>query len=119
MLGRQRRIRPGGSFIAAAFPSIHLAVICIWLCSHSYANEIGPKILTFYEEYFGIEYPLPKQDMIAIPDFSAGAMENWGLVTYRDTALLYDPATSTAESKQRVATVIAHELAHQWFGNLG
>jgi aminopeptidase N len=47
-----------------------------------------------------------------------GAMENWGLITYRDTALLYDPKTSTADSKERVATVIAHEIAHQWFGNL-
>ena len=54
-----------------------------------YAEKIGPKILTFFEEYFDIEYPLPKQDMVAIPDFAAGAMENWGLITYRETALLY------------------------------
>ncbi|KAJ3362304.1 hypothetical protein HDU91_003482, partial [Kappamyces sp. JEL0680] len=83
-----------------------------------YALDTAILVLEYYQKSFGIDYPLPKLDMIAIPDFSAGAMENWGLVTYRDTALLYDPATSTASSKQRVATVVAHELAHQWFGNL-
>ncbi|KAH9297886.1 hypothetical protein KI387_029568 [Taxus chinensis] len=68
--------------------------------------------------YFGTPYSLPKLDMVAIPDFSAGAMENYGLVTYRETALLYDEKHSAASNKQRVATVVAHELAHQWFGNL-
>ena len=56
--------------------------------------------------------------MIAIPDFAAGAMENWGLITYRETALLYKEGVSSAVNKQRIATVISHELAHQWFGNL-
>ena len=65
-----------------------------------------------------ISYPLPKMDMIAIPDFSAGAMENWGLVTYRTTALLFDEKHSSAKAKQGVAYTVAHELAHQWFGNL-
>ncbi|KAJ3286503.1 hypothetical protein HK104_008993, partial [Borealophlyctis nickersoniae] len=74
-------------------------------------------VLEFYEKTYGIAYPLPKGDLIAIPDFAAGAMENWGLVTYRDTALLVDNATSSAKEKQRVAEVIAHELAHQWFGS--
>lgn len=83
-----------------------------------YAKEIGPKVLKFYEDYFSLPFPLPKMDQIAIPDFSAGAMENWGLVTYRETALLYEKNVSTAHSKQRVASVISHELAHQWFGNL-
>ena len=55
--------------------------------------------------------------MIAIPDFAAGAMENWGLITYRETALLYKEGVSSAVNKQRIATVISHELAHQWFGN--
>ena len=63
-------------------------------------------------------YPLPKLDMAAIPDFAAGAMENWGLITYRESALLVDPAHSSAATKQRVAIVVAHEIAHQWFGNL-
>ncbi|XP_069173006.1 LOW QUALITY PROTEIN: uncharacterized protein [Procambarus clarkii] len=84
----------------------------------AYALQTGPEVLTFYEEYFSILFPLPKQDMIAIPDFSAGAMENWGLITYREEDFLYDPAVSPASSRQRVAIVVAHELAHQWFGNL-
>lgn len=83
-----------------------------------YALNIGPKVLKFFEEYFDVDFPLPKMDMIAIPDFSAGAMENWGLITYRETALLYKPHVSSIQSKHRVAEVVAHELAHQWFGNL-
>ncbi|XP_068246618.1 uncharacterized protein [Palaemon carinicauda] len=84
----------------------------------NYALRSGPAILTFFEDYFKVPFPLPKSDMIAIPDFSAGAMENWGLITYRETAMLYDPAVSSASNKQRVLQVVAHELAHQWFGNL-
>ncbi|KAI8896940.1 peptidase family M1-domain-containing protein [Globomyces pollinis-pini] len=83
-----------------------------------YALKVAVPILEYYQDAFGIDFPLPKLDMIAIPDFAAGAMENWGLVTYRDTALLYDPKRSTPNNKQRVATVVGHELAHQWFGNL-
>ncbi|GFY53408.1 aminopeptidase N [Trichonephila inaurata madagascariensis] len=83
-----------------------------------YALQVGPAILSFYETFFKVKYPLPKTDMIAIPDFSAGAMENWGLITYRETALLFDPRFSSSSNRQRVATVISHELAHQWFGNL-
>nr|XP_022919862.1 aminopeptidase N-like [Onthophagus taurus] len=83
-----------------------------------FAKLIGPKVLAFYEEYFDIKYPLPKQDMIAVPDFSAGAMENWGLITYRETYLLFDPKVTSILSKICVASVVAHELAHQWFGNL-
>lgn len=84
----------------------------------SYARDIGPKILEFFEDYFQVKFPLPKQDMIAIPDFGAGAMENWGLITYRETALLFKPGVSAASNKQRIAVVVSHELAHQWFGNL-
>jgi len=83
-----------------------------------YARDIGPKILKFFEDYFNVKFPLPKQDMIAIPDFAAGAMENWGLITYRETALLYKEGVSAASNKQRIAIVVSHELAHQWFGNL-
>ncbi|XP_020287873.1 aminopeptidase N isoform X2 [Pseudomyrmex gracilis] len=83
-----------------------------------YSLNIGPRILRYYEDYFKIKFPLPKMDMVAIPDFAAGAMENWGLITYRETAMLYQEGVSTSSSKQRVATVVAHELAHQWFGNL-
>eukprot|EP00088_Acartia_fossae_P031208 TRINITY_DN3213_c0_g1_i1.p1 TRINITY_DN3213_c0_g1~~TRINITY_DN3213_c0_g1_i1.p1 ORF type:complete len:964 (+),score=231.16 TRINITY_DN3213_c0_g1_i1:49-2940(+) len=83
-----------------------------------YARDIGPKILAFFEDYFKVPFPLPKQDMIAIPDFGAGAMENWGLITYRETALLFKNGVSAASNLQRIAIVVSHELAHQWFGNL-
>ncbi|XP_040010465.1 endoplasmic reticulum aminopeptidase 2 [Xiphias gladius] len=83
-----------------------------------YALEVAVKMLDFYEEYFNIRYPLPKQDLIAIPDFQSGAMENWGLTTYRETSLLFDPLTSSVSDKLWVTMVIGHELAHQWFGNL-
>ncbi|XP_046631005.1 aminopeptidase N-like [Daphnia pulicaria] len=83
-----------------------------------YARNIGPRILEFFESYYNIDYPLPKQDMAAIPDFAAGAMENWGLITYREQYLLIDPSTATARAVQLAAVVSAHELAHQWFGNL-
>eukprot|EP01112_Ceratiomyxa_fruticulosa_P011130 TRINITY_DN2998_c0_g1_i1.p1 TRINITY_DN2998_c0_g1~~TRINITY_DN2998_c0_g1_i1.p1 ORF type:complete len:855 (-),score=219.95 TRINITY_DN2998_c0_g1_i1:139-2703(-) len=83
-----------------------------------FALDVGIKTLSYFTEYFGIPYPLPKEDMIAIADFAAGAMENWGLITYRETALLIDEKISSTTQKQRVAYVVAHELAHQWFGNL-
>ncbi|KAH7681919.1 Peptidase M1 alanine aminopeptidase/leukotriene A4 hydrolase protein [Dioscorea alata] len=83
-----------------------------------FALDVAVKTLDLYKKYFNVPYPLPKLDMVAIPDFAAGAMENYGLVTYRETALLYDKHHSAAANKQRVATVVAHELAHQWFGNL-
>ncbi|XP_017484575.1 PREDICTED: glutamyl aminopeptidase-like [Rhagoletis zephyria] len=84
----------------------------------TYALDIGVGITEYYIGYFSVSYPLPKLDMAAIPDFVSGAMEHWGLVTYRETALLYDPTISSSANKQRVATVVAHELAHMWFGNL-
>jgi len=83
-----------------------------------FALDIAIRSIQFYEDYFSTDYPLPKSDHVALPDFSSGAMENWGLVTYREVALLADPATTSISSKQYIATVIAHELAHQWFGNL-
>ncbi|KAM6980556.1 aminopeptidase N-like [Aplochiton taeniatus] len=83
-----------------------------------YALEKTGPILTFFEKYYNSSYPLTKSDQIALPDFSAGAMENWGLITYRETALLYNPDTSSNGDKEWVVTVISHELAHMWFGNL-
>ncbi|KAG2460657.1 PSA aminopeptidase, partial [Polypterus senegalus] len=83
-----------------------------------FALEVATKTLPFYKDYFNVPYPLPKIDLIAIADFAAGAMENWGLVTYRETALLIDPKNSCSSSRQWVALVVGHELAHQWFGNL-
>ncbi|XP_035773194.1 glutamyl aminopeptidase-like isoform X5 [Anopheles albimanus] len=83
-----------------------------------YALDTAAKIIEHYVDYFSIPYPLPKLDMAAIPDFVSGAMETWGLVTYRETSILYNKETSSTANKQRVAGVIAHELAHMWFGNL-
>jgi aminopeptidase N len=83
-----------------------------WALQHA-----GP-ILDFFSETFGIDYPLPKSDLLCVHEFASGAMENWGLVTYRTTALLFDEKTSDTQFKNRVAYVVAHELAHQWFGNL-
>ena len=83
-----------------------------------FSLDLGKKLLTSYEKYFGIKYPLPKLDLIAVPDFAAGAMENWGAITFRETILLYDPKTSSTRTKQFIAEVISHEIAHQWFGNL-
>lgn len=83
-----------------------------------FALDVGCHSLAYFAKWFGIPYALPKLDMVALPDFASGAMENWGLVTYRETTLLVDPKQSSVQAKQRVAEVIAHELAHQWFGNL-
>jgi len=83
-----------------------------------FALDLGKKLLVSYEKYFGIKYPLPKLDLIAVPDFAAGAMENWGAITFRETILLYDSQTSSTKTKQYIAEVISHEIAHQWFGNL-
>ena len=83
-----------------------------------FALDTTIKILEYYNDYFKIPYPLPKLDQIAIPDFESGAMENWGLITYRETAILFDKNNSSESTKQRIALVISHEIAHQWFGNL-
>ncbi|XP_015239287.1 PREDICTED: aminopeptidase N-like [Cyprinodon variegatus] len=84
----------------------------------NYALNVTGPILDFFQSYYNISYPLKKSDQIALPDFYFGAMENWGLVTYRETNLLYDPETSSNSNKETTVTIIAHELAHMWFGNL-
>ncbi|KAK9465000.1 peptidase family M1-domain-containing protein [Lipomyces arxii] len=83
-----------------------------------FALQNAYKIVDYFSEIFEIDYVLPKVDLLAVHEFSHGAMENWGLITYRTTALLFDPETSDSKYKNRVAYVVAHELAHQWFGNL-
>lgn len=83
-----------------------------------YSADIAAQTLAFFDKKFDIPYPLPKMDMVAIHDFSAGAMENFGLITYRTADLLLDPANTNVSTKQRVTEVVMHELAHQWFGNL-
>ncbi|WOG89386.1 hypothetical protein DCAR_0208624 [Daucus carota subsp. sativus] len=82
------------------------------------ALNIAVKALDIYKNYFSVPYSLPKLDMVAVPDFSAGAMENYGLIVYRETELLHDDLHSAAANTQRLAIVVTHEVAHQWFGNL-
>ena len=83
-----------------------------------FALETAVKLLAYFNDYFGIPYPLEKLDHLAIPDFAAGAMENWGAITYRETALLVDPEHSSAGTREVVASIVAHEMAHMWFGDL-
>jgi aminopeptidase N len=83
-----------------------------------YALEVTKKILPYYNEYFGVPYPLPKLDQIALPSGFGGAMENWGGITYNEDLLLFDPHASSDVVKQRIFEVMAHEIAHQWFGDL-
>jgi aminopeptidase N/puromycin-sensitive aminopeptidase len=83
-----------------------------------YALSAAEFVLHYYDTYFGIKYPMPKLDMIALPDFEAGAMENFGAITYRETDLLIDEKTASEDSKKNVAQVVAHEMAHQWFGDM-
>ena len=80
--------------------------------------DFGRKALQYCEEYFAIPYPLQKMDLIAVPDFAFGAMENWGAITFRENLLLHDPETTSAAGMERICEVTAHEIVHQWFGNL-
>ena len=83
-----------------------------------FALEITSRLLDYYNDYFGVPYPLDKLDHIAIPDFAAGAMENWGAITYREVALLFDSENSSPRTMQLIAEIVAHEMAHMWFGDL-
>ncbi|TXG68457.1 hypothetical protein EZV62_003392 [Acer yangbiense] len=83
-----------------------------------FALELTIKSLDIFTKYFSTPYPLPKLDMVAVPEFAAGAMENFGLIVYRDNEMLYSDSKSTARRKQRMSIVVAHEVAHHWFGNL-
>jgi tricorn protease interacting factor F2/3 len=81
-------------------------------------RAFGRRSLAYCEDYFGIPYPLEKLDLVAVPDFAFGAMENWGAVTFRENLLLDDPETTSKAGRSRICEVIAHEITHQWFGNL-
>ncbi|XP_066290306.1 aminopeptidase N-like [Branchiostoma lanceolatum] len=83
-----------------------------------YGLDVANRVVAYFEDYFGVPFPLPKIDHIALPDFNSGAMENWGLITYRETRLLYDTNSPSATVRKATARIIAHELAHMWFGNL-
>ncbi|XP_030759010.1 aminopeptidase N-like isoform X1 [Sitophilus oryzae] len=89
-----------------------------YLSQTNYAANIAPTILRYFEDYFSIRFPLPKIDIVALPEFGFGAMENWGLITFRESNLLFDNYGSTVEDRRTIATVLSHEIAHQWFGNL-
>ncbi|XP_001922987.2 aminopeptidase N isoform X1 [Danio rerio] len=119
------------AFVISEFPSIqsplgaNKILVRIWGRREAiengegdYALNVTFPVLKYLESYYNTTYPLSKSDQIALPDFSAGAMENWGLVTYRETFLFYEPKVSSHEDKEGVITVISHELAHMWFGNL-
>ncbi|KAH8311196.1 hypothetical protein KR044_004792 [Drosophila immigrans] len=110
-------------YVSYSAPSVRSTKFVTWARSSAieqckYAAEIAPRLMAFYEELFDIRYPMPKMDQLAVPDFSAGAMENWGLISYREASLLYAEDASSLLDKQHVTNIIAHELAHQWFGNL-
>ena len=83
-----------------------------------FALEAAQQQLKFFNDYFGIKYPFGKLDIIAVPDFAAGAMENAGAITFRERLLLVDPERSSVGVRKQVASIISHEIAHQWFGNL-
>ncbi|MEO6744443.1 MAG: M1 family metallopeptidase [Caldimonas sp.] len=83
-----------------------------------YAMEVTKKVLTYYREYFGVPFELPKLDQIAVPGVREGAMEDWGFISYNESNLLYNPANSSIDTKQGVFELVAHEIAHQWFGDL-
>ena len=83
-----------------------------------FSLDVAVKCLEFFNDYFDTPYPLDKCDLIALPDFASGAMENWGCITFREQCMLVDPVNTSLPTKQYVAMVVAHELAHQWFGNL-
>jgi len=85
--------------------------------SGRYALEAVQKLLPYYEDYFGIKYPLPKLDLIAVPGGFSGAMENWGAITFEEEALLFEPGLSPQDAKRGIFVTISHEMAHQWFGN--
>jgi puromycin-sensitive aminopeptidase len=98
-------------------------LIRVWATSGAeengrFALDLSVKLLAYFNDYFGIPYPLEKLDHVAIPDFAAGAMENWGAITYRESALLVDPQHTSAGTRQIVAGIVAHEMAHMWFGDL-
>lgn len=113
------RIQEEGVPLASSL-RVPLSVVCPIGCESeaAFALDLAGRGLVLFEHMFQIPYPLPKLDLGAVPDFSAGAMENWGLILFRKNSLLVDPEDSSLEKKQEVAENVLHELAHMWFGNL-
>lgn len=110
MQGKSARTKRGVDVSVYSTPAHSLEAV-------DHGLEVAVKTIDFFEQYYETDYPLPKCDLIALPDFSAGAMENWGLITFRESCLLAAEGT-TQSAREYIATVIAHEIAHQWFGNL-
>ncbi|XP_048251053.1 glutamyl aminopeptidase-like [Haliotis rufescens] len=116
------------AFVVADFKSRNYSFnngyqLRIWARPDAYSQtkhalEFGVKTYNFFTEFFNTSDVVPKADHVAVPDFSGGAMENWGLVIYRETALLYDPQVSSSSNKYMVTLIMAHEIAHTWFGNM-
>lgn len=111
------------AFVISDFHSLGKNKFKVWarpaaIDQARYALKIGTAALKLLEDLFQQKYILPKMDMVAVPDFAAGAMENWGLVTYREIRMLYDEKESSVLAQQSVASVIVHEITHMWFGNL-
>jgi aminopeptidase N len=99
-------------------PRVRVATLPEMKAYAQFGLDFGRKALAFSEAYYGIPYPLNKLDLIAIPDFAFGAMENWGAITFRENLLLHYPQITSKSGEERIREVIAHEIAHQWFGNL-
>ncbi|XP_076763833.1 uncharacterized protein LOC143431161 [Xylocopa sonorina] len=113
------------AFVVSDYKAKEKGIYGVWTKPHAvdqaaYALDVGEKLLDLLGNYMGIPYTkyMDKMDQVSLKDFSAGAMENWGLVTYRETALLYEDGVTTTRNKQSITTIIAHEFAHQWFGDL-
>lgn len=110
------------AFVISDFSSVKIGNFKVWakpaaIEQARYALTIGTQALAHFSKRFNQDYQISKMDMVAVPDFLMGAMENWGLVTYRESRLLYDANTSSDAAQQSIASVIVHELTHMWFGN--
>lgn len=111
------------AFIISDFSPVKVDNFKVWAKPNAadqakYALNIGMQGLDYLSKRFKQNYQISKMDMVAVPDFSAGAMENWGLITYRESRLLYDEHSTSDVAKQSIASVIIHELTHMWFGNM-
>lgn len=111
------------AFIISDFSHVNVGNFTVWAKPNAidqakYALNIGMQGLDYLSKRFKQNYQISKMDMVAVPDFSAGAMENWGLITYRESRLLYDEHSTSDIAKQSIASVIIHELTHMWFGNM-